>query len=637
MMKSKTWSTMLFAGAVTLSVACERDGGAAAGAVDGAGGMGEEQGDGGPDSSSGGGQGEGGAVGGAGGSAGEVVPGGSGGALPVVCDGPNPPAECQPACADQADAQACLAAACYWWNQDHACHGEPSANVCDQPDAATCEAAGCEWTGRGCLAPPPATCAELAEPACNARQGCRWAAARCEDDPAFLPCERLNLDQCAVRNDCAFMGMACVTRPEGPCESLDELACGVRADCASRFMPEPECECPQPPPCPPDDPNCGGGGGGCGCVEIFVGCGPRVADCSATPPEVCDQTPGCHSEWIQTPCRPCDCAPDDPSCGCPECPPPEHICAWNRPVDDCAGRPLDRCAIDGRCVLTDAAICPEPPAGAPPFPCDVEQQCVPAGRAMCGGLPSDLCVQTPGCHVEQQEVCVCEGGGMVPEGGDVPAPGGCACEVIDACVANPQGDCEAIVDQFECVNAGCGLEIRWEDEVCAAECGGAPVPLPAGGQLPCDPTDPNCEAAIRPQPLCPNECLRCFGFDPPPPPPPPPPGPDQCQNIPPVDCEAVGCVLLAGPDCVACEPNGMECFPCDPIPVFCVSPDMYCGTLDPVACALDARCLAMIGCAPLDCPPDQPCPAICEELPVCVGAGGGGGEPGGVMAALPVE
>lgn len=585
------------------------------------------------------------------------------------------------ACEARADQGDCETNNCFWYAD--ACHATPEPANCNQPDEVSCLDANCEWTPDGCREPVvgPMNCAELAEVACSARADCIWAGDHCEVDQQNLPCEQLDMEPCALRNDCAWDQAAavCIVRPAGECEQLDEFSCVARPDCLAQYEVPVGCDQPPPamggganggggqagaggaagapdpgvpaeppadaapaPPCPPDDPACNGDPPAC--APIFIGCRTPQAPspCDALAPDVCLETPGCH---LEEGCAPC---------------PPGQVC---------------------------------------PAVCEVVQLCVSDVPQGCFQLTPDVCAQTPGCHLEMapgvcdcvidadgREICNCIGGEAicVPD-----APGACE-QIFDAnicwnspgCAWVPSPDCGAPLpcdcapDDPNCacdaiIAPACGMCVtdipqdpcaNLPPDVCAqvdgcmvqeipCDCGvdaaGEPILCDCDAQLVCVQAPPACsyfdEASCVADPTC--EWFG-FGMEPPPVDCPCDPADAACEcarPIPvdgfcqvrfvepcaatPVDlCEATpGCgVQSLQPPCLPCDPADPECPVCEPI-LSCVPLGDICGQLDPVTCASEPRCevfeqeICMGGGEA--CPPGVDCPppvpGVCEVQQYC--------------------
>ncbi len=472
-------------------------------------------------------------------------------------------------CPGIGDQGACEGAECHWY--DGACHVDPPTMRCDQPDPASCEAAGCAWTDDGC-GPMRAACAELAQPLCQARPDCDWMGNRCRASGP-VDCETLDADACAAQAGCEWNGDACLNQVEGACDTLDEAACLGRRDCRPLYDDGADGERPAPPPgdeAPPiEDPPVGN----------FVGCEPWRVECATVPTDACDRTPGCHVEWVATPCA---CEPGSPDCDAVCEPVP--VCVDDGP-DACADLPLEACAADPRCRLTDREVCdgggmgaPEPPPDEDPGliapPCRVETVCEPDPNAGgdCAAIEDpDRCEATPGCFgVWLEDEC-----GF----GADPIPCDCADGDADcACGAAPAPCLGVFVCEGE-VRPGCdGLD----PERCEAN--------PA-----CDLVFPPCMCEDPDDPACGCEAVCVDRILPP---------PAQCEDLDVDACrQAQGCELIEIP---CCEP-GQDC-----------------------ACAGELVCVPAAGgdrCAdrPVDRCEDAPGCHV-EEFEVC-GCAGGGGEP----------
>lgn len=519
------------------------------------------------------------------------------------------------ACEDRVTADDCTAAACHWYGE--ACHTDAEPARCDQPDEGTCLNAGCEWGDNGCHEPVVVmTCPELAQAACLARAECVWQGDHCDRDPVSIPCAELDLNACAVRNDCAIdpVSATCVIRPVGACEQLDQPSCAARPDCVAEYNAPPGCDCggaaggaagdaaAPAPACPPDDPNCNPA---CDCVGAFVAChNPVALDCTAVASDVCDQTPGCHTEV--------GCAPCPPGVACPDICQQILTCVNNDPGAACAIMvDANSCFSNPACDWTPIPGCAG--GGEVPPPCDCppdDPNCACAGIAVpvqdacfactpravvgpCEALPADICAVTPGCHLEAPP-CDC---GWDAAGRPI------ACECPSVCVT----------DIFPCSYfdaASCQSDpmCEWFDN------GGGPVPVPppVPGDCGCAPGDANCAcggggAAVAPAGFCQVRVVEPCAVTP----------VDQCDATP-------GCgVIELLPPCAPC-PDGVDCPACDPVPV-CVPLNQICGGLDEAACTADLRCLPQTiqvcqggggACPPgVDCPPPEP--PVCQDQFFC--------------------
>lgn len=551
--------------------------------------------------------------------AGDRGGGGGGREADATSGGAQPPVDCDliiddrcpprpVACESRESADDCEAAACHFY--DEACHTAPEPLECDQPDPSTCEAAGCEWSPDfGCRAPnvTPA-CEDLREPACNARMDCHFIDNRCELDPAAMPCEALDLMQCAVRNDCAFSQETgvCGPRAEGPCGNLDESACSFRPDCLAVFLEQEGCDCAGPAedraPCSPDDPACGDPAP-CGCPAVFSGCAERVVDCAGVPEAACDATPGCHLEG---------CGPNE------DC---ITKCLNDAPAD-CGALTIDQCVSRPDCHLEAVPRCggaeaPVPPDGGGDFlppdgDCAEAVICVANFRSPCGERQGvNACVDDGQCEWQAVDNCAC------PEPDPVP----CVCDDGQAdclCIEPaPACDCGVCVDPRgpQGCNAldlmGCQADPKCEWIDVGVAGGGAPQGDPI--DCVCPDGDPNC-ACARPAPPPEGFCQERFV--------------EPCLGLPADVCVQVPGCGLDEPMCPDCRP-GQDCPPCLPIGA-CVSVAMICDRLPVETCATDDRCAVQVaeiceGFVPADCAEGDACeppppPPVCEVVEWCAAA-----------------
>ena len=548
--------------------------------------------------------GSGGEIGGAGG---EI--GGAGGGQIEDCGDATTEAECTdlpecvwdgatcgrpipPECFELESADQCEGAGCHWWAD--MCHETPAPVGCDQPRADLCIQAGCEWTPQGCRPEMPA-CEALPEPACGAREDCRWRNGACEVDPSDLPCPELGLRDCAMTARCLWSEAEeiCIDRPEGDCEGLDADACEARRDCVPLYAPPP-CACD----CAPEDENCE-----CPeCDPVYVGCEdheiPGGDDCEARPAEICEEDPQCVLQNLAPPCDCGPCEPDEDECVC-DCPAPVEVCVPREDPQGCFDLDPDLCLRDPRCQLSERVNCgdgelPPPPPDGEPFPdepCAVELICEPIQNVdECLDLPIEICANTPECEVLAGVNCdpntgVCQEELICIPSNAPPPPEGCW-DYVDADACNADPECQWYGEDF---GGGCDCFIDEEtgEEICFCE-----EPFPGGF---CD------LRFIEPPEIC-------QGLD-----------PAQCEDTP-------GCAVLAIDADVDCPP-GEDC----PEPIeqlTCVPVARLCATLSAEDCATDPRCdseIHLICVDPLPCPDNDPdClppgEGGCEEIEACVAA-----------------
>ena len=522
-------------------------------------------------------------------------------------------------CADHGDAGACVEGGCFWWADQ--CNEDRQPRRCDQPDPASCEAANCEWTARGCREPLPG-CDELAQPACMAREACRWVGGACQDDPGHQACEALGEEQCLIRGDCGWSANGCIELQHGDCRELGEAMCLARPDCTALYGDEENCD---------------------ECDQRFLGCEVAAVDCRNVPVDACERTPGCVLDGDPN----CNCPPDA-DCDC------ENLRCVDVEVGPCENLDPAMCARDARCQLEEVEVCDdggrgmggadaggaegdadgagfrappeedEPIGPEPPPPCRVEVLCVERDRA-CEALPPEECWDDERCELIQDD-CECE----------APDPLPCDCDGDEDCVCAqpvPPCDCGAVcqprqggqqceeLGPEQCFERG---DCEWfEDDGGVCECF-----IDEAGEEICA-----CEAPG-------GWCGEAEG--------------DQCADLQPDACaDNVECVLeWVDPPC-HCDPDrDPDCDDgCEPVP-FCHDAWAFCGRQNADGCAdheacvwwedqicdgggeIPPECAEDGDCIDLPPPPPEPEPPVCEDVAECIpaawadGGDGGGGEPG---------
>lgn len=319
----------------------------------------------------------------------------------------------------------------------------------------------------GCPSPVCVTvdyCRELLPEQCAQAPGCTLVEEPCACDPDSGVCDDCTSQlRCVTDGDCYSLGVdACLQNPN--CElvasggSAGEAAPCEVCDAAGNCEP---CDATDPAPPPADvvcvprvsdgtcwsDIDCGAGevcqtsvvcGSGCEaspdgdvcyeeCWNERGWCVPSGNSCYDLPPEVCVDDPRC--ELTESMGMPCECTPDDPSCGCdaplvPVCVPRTGLCqvdgdclagqhcAWVESCPPCDPSTGFGCAApcyaEGRCV-------DGPP---PPLPCSLDDDC-PSGQA---------CIEVSVCEVCPDQPAPEPGTDPAP-----PAPCDAACTVEHVC------------------------------------------------------------------------------------------------------------------------------------------------------------------------------------------------------------
>ena len=325
-------------------------------------------------------------------------------------------------------------------------------------------------------------CRELVPEQCLSTPGCTLVEEPCACDAASGACsDCTSVQRCVTDGDCYSLGVdECLMNPN--CELVGGGGtsggdAGVRCEVCDASGNCTPCDGEQPaPPPPPSDAVCvpRGGDGTCltdvdcaageicqpsvvcgsGCQTTPDGnvcyddcwnergqCVPSGSSCFELPPELCLNDPRC--ELAEGGGMPCDCMPDDPSCGCQA--PASQMCV---PRATACAADLD-CADGQHCE--QVTTCPpcDPSGGLGcAAPCYVEGRCVD------GAPPPLRCQLDVDCPAGQAciEVSICETCPAQPE----PAPG------TDPA---PPAPCDPLCYvEGVCANVGASC---WADSDCA--------------------------------------------------------------------------------------------------------------------------------------------------------------------------
>lgn len=458
--------------------------------------------------------------------------------------------------------------------------------------------ADCAWDGERCGA-PVLTCADHDESAACTRAGCYWYDQTCHEERQAGACDQPDAAACEAAG-CWWSPAGCLPA----CEELGGPACGVREDCQWTGD---HCEIgPQGRACGELGPQDCVGRADCtwdgeGCINRPGG------DCGALDEVACNQRPDCEAQYGDG-----GGGAEDPAPGAPAPPPPPGgFLGCQDRIFDCANVPADACPRTPGCALEDREVCvacdcaPGADCACDPADlCHVESVCVTEDPDGCRHLDARVCAQNPRCLVVQEEICDANGDGIpdAPDGDFAPAP----CELRVSCEPRPDAPppCGGLTVDMCFQRADCQVGF---DPACNGAGGGGMAPGAPGDAI----VAPGCQIC-EPRPIEGD----CWNLD------------IQACSVR-ADCQWVdgggGGAPVPVPEPCGCPDGAPDCGCAQPVPVPPPPPGGFCQPAAPQGCwsYAIADCQAHPECewvgGDADVPVDPVC--MCDDAGNCVCGG----------------